>query len=173
MRLERDYADERACSNTSIRPPNPLNECEYDWPALRRQGVATPWRSRPGRPRMPKGIPRTPAPPHLTANDDASLPELKERMGLELVDHSREEGRHQSLQVSVADIPGRDEKESRRPGMQDVRIHEVGVLGHDRPLLAVGYIHDLLVGGSIPGGQVQGVDGIASGGSEPSGDPAR
>ena len=94
-------------------------------------------------------------------------------MGLKLPDDRRDEGHHQSFQVPVADIPGRDEQEASRPGVQDVGIDEVGVLGHDRPLIAVGRIDNLLVAGSVPGGQVQGVNGVTSGGGEPSGDPSR
>ena len=56
---------------------------------------------------------------------------------------------------------------------EEMRVHEVGVLGDHHPLLPVGHVVDLLVGRPVRVGQVERVDGVAPRGGQPSGHPPR
>jgi hypothetical protein len=60
------------------------------------------------------------APLNLPANYDAGLPEFEEGVCLKLADGVGDKRRHQRLQLPVADVPGRNQKQLRRASPEEV-----------------------------------------------------
>jgi hypothetical protein len=56
----------------------------------------------------------------------------------------------QRLEVPVADVPGRNQQQLRRATPENRPVYEVGVLADYHPLLPVGHVIDLFVGGPVP-----------------------
>ncbi len=82
----------------------------------------------------------------LPANDESGRAEFEERVRPEFADDIQNERHYQHLQIPVADVSGRDQEQLRRLPPEDVRVHKVGILRDDRPLLPVGQVVDLRVG---------------------------
>lgn len=76
------------------------------------------------------------------------------------------------FKCGVAQVASADPHKMSRSVPQDVRLDEIRVLGDDDPALALRPLHDLIVGGGIPLGQVEGVSGIHPLPQQPSCEPA-
>jgi hypothetical protein len=66
------------------------------------------------------------------------LTQLKERVRLEFTDDIGYERDHQGLQVPVADVARGNEQQLGRATLEEVPVHEVGILADYHLLLLVG-----------------------------------
>ena len=68
----------------------------------------------------------------------------------ELADDVRDQRCYQRLQVSIADVAGRDQQQLGWSALEEMRIDEIRILGDDDPLFLIRELNDLIVGRPIP-----------------------
>lgn len=105
-------------------------------------------------------------------DDEVVGTEFDERRLAKCIDDGIEVGRQQIQKTIVGDVAGGDDEEPDRRSAQEVTIAEVPVLAHDDAVLSVSTPGDLLVGGPVAAGEVDGVHDVMTSGCEMASEPS-
>lgn len=65
----------------------------------------------------------------------------------------------QREELAIGDVSGGNQEEPRGAAEEQVGIEEIGVLGDDDGVLAVGHCGDVVIGGAVTAGEIEGVAG--------------